>query len=81
MGSRGKRVTVVVRPGASARRSSQVVTWIRALLPAAVLLIGGAGGASPPDVGDAEDVITLDVDGVESGPLSVADALARVRRR
>lgn len=79
MSSGGRRVVVVVRPGASARRSREVVTWIRALLPAAILLVG-AGAAASPCAADVDEVITLDVDSVESGPLSLADALARVRR-
>ena len=72
------RIVVVVRPGANARRSRQVVAWIRALLPAAILLVGAGTGSAP--TADVYDAITLDVDSVESGPLSLADALARFRR-
>ncbi len=78
MGSCGRRVVVLVRPGASARRSREVVSWLKALLPAAVLLVGAGAGSPFPE--DVDDAICLDVDAVDSGPLSLADALARVRR-
>lgn len=77
MGVPGRKVVVVVRPGSSRRRSTEVVRWIRALLPAAILMVAG-GGAPPPGV-EANEVITIDVDSIPSGPLSLADALARER--
>lgn len=52
--------------------------WLRALLPAAILLVGT--GAGSPLAEGLEDVISLDADAVESGPLSLAHALARERK-
>lgn len=67
---------VAVRPGARPGRSGEVLRWIRWLLPTAVMLVGTP--ALPP--ADADEVISVDVDAVESGPLSLADALVRDRR-
>ncbi len=64
----GGRVVVLVRPGA---RTDTVLAWLRRLVPAALLLLAPA---SLP--GDAR-VISLDADEVLSGPLSLADTLAR----
>jgi anti-sigma factor RsiW len=73
-----RRLVVVLRPGANARRSREVVRWIRALLPAAILLIGP--GPSGMLAGDDDDpVLTVDADSVRSGPLALADALTRNR--
>lgn len=69
-----KRVIVVVSRAADPRRVRVVVRWLRVLLPTAALVLS-AGAASLNTV--AEEVITLDVDGLPSGPLSLADALAR----
>ncbi len=71
-----RRVVVVVRPGTNPRRASEVLRWLRWLVPAAVLLVAPAPG--PPSA--PEDVtVSVDVDEVASGPLSVADALLRER--
>ncbi len=48
--------------------------WVRALVPAALILISSAPLAAASD-----DVITVSVDEVEAGPLAVAAALARPR--
>ncbi len=72
----GRRLVVAVRPGSKPGRSGEVLRWIRRLLPAAILLVGTP--ALPP--ADADEVISIDVDAVESGPLSLADALVRARR-
>jgi len=71
------RRVIAVRPGSNPRRAREVIRWIRCLLPAAVLLVG------PPSwpEGDADGVISIDVDAVVSGPLALADALARDPRR
>ena len=55
-----------------------IMRWARALLPAAVLL--SAPGELPAGI-DEEDavVISVDADDVPSGPLSLADAIARRR--
>ena len=66
-------VVVVVKPGRTPRRTTQVLKWVRCLVPAALLVV--SGGVVP--VAAASDVITIDADSVESGPLAVADALAR----
>ncbi len=64
----GGRVVVLVRPGA---RTGTVLAWLRRLVPAALLLL------APASLPDDARVITLDADEVLSGPLSLADALAR----
>ncbi len=78
MGADDRTLVVRVRPGASPRRAREVVGWLRALLPAAVLLVG-AGAPPAPDV-DGDRVITIDADFVGSGPLALAAALARRAR-
>lgn len=73
-----RRVVVVVRPGSSQRRASEVLRWLRWLVPAAILLVAPA----PLPPGDADTTtVSVDVDEVASGPLSVADALLRERGR
>jgi hypothetical protein len=69
----GSRVVIVVHPGASRGRLGEVLRWIRWFVPTAVLLVGHV----PPVEAGGDRVISLDVDEVASGPLSVADALAR----
>ncbi len=73
MQERKETVVVVVKPGRTPRRTTQVLKWVRWLVPAALLIV--SGGVVP--TADASAVITIDADSVESGPLSVADALAR----
>jgi hypothetical protein len=73
MSEPNQAVVVVVKPGRTPRRTIQVLKWVRWLVPAALLIV--SGGVMP--VADASGVITIDADSVESGPLSVADALAR----
>lgn len=71
-----RRVVLVVRPGSSRRRASEVLRWVRWLVPAAVLLVSPA----PLPAGEVDaTTICVDVDEVASGPLSVADALLRDR--
>ncbi len=70
-------VVLLVRPGTSARRSSEILHWLRCLVPAALLVVSSA----PFDAGPADDVITLRADDIEAGPLSVADALGKARGR
>ncbi len=76
MNENGPKLVVAVRPGSKPGRLGEVLRWIRWLLPAAVLMVGTP--ALPP--GDAGEVISVDVDAVESGPLSLADALVRQGR-
>jgi len=76
MREKGRRLVVAVRPGLKSGRSGEVLRWIRRLLPAAILLVGTP--ALPPEDGD--ELISIDVDAVESGPLSLADALVRRHR-
>lgn len=71
-----EKVVVVVRAGRNPRRTLQVLRWVRWLLPAALLVVSSA---VMPAV-EAEDVITIDAESVASGPLAVADALARDHR-
>lgn len=72
MAVRGKAV-VVVRAGS---RAGRVLSWCRALLPAAVLLVAPL---SPP-VPEAEDAIVLDADEIDS-PLALAHAITRATQR
>jgi hypothetical protein len=69
---RRETVVVLVRSSTNFRRSDEILSWLRRLLPTALLVIAPAALPSA-----AEDVITIDADAVESGPLSLADALAR----
>jgi hypothetical protein len=70
MSEANETMVVVVRPGRSARRSSQVLRWLRCLLPAAYFVVTDAR------FGSAANVITIDADVVDS-PLAVAHALLR----
>lgn len=75
MSQRDPTVVLLVRPGTSARRSSRVSRWVRALLPTALLVVSAAPLSSG---NDDDDVITLDVDAVaDAGPLSLAAELVR----
>ena len=59
---------------ASGRHIRTIARWARALVPAAVLVV------TPFDDSRTEgtkDSIVLDVDEVASGPLALADAIAR----
>lgn len=64
------RVFVLVRPGS---RASEIRRWLRALLPTAILVATPA--ALPPD--GPYDLVTIDADATDPGPLSIADAIAR----
>ena len=66
-------VVVVVAARDDPRRTIQVLKWLRWLVPAALLIV--SSGAVP--VSGTDGVITIDADSVQSGPLSLADALAR----
>jgi hypothetical protein len=68
---------IVVRPGSRPGALAGVLRCLRRLVPAAVLLVAPAASPEPCD-GSA---IVLDADEVVSGPLSMADALARARCR
>jgi siroheme synthase (precorrin-2 oxidase/ferrochelatase) len=68
-------VVLVVGKGTSPRQASEIRRWIRALVPAALILISSA----PLQGGAADGVVTVSADDLESGPLAVADALARIR--
>lgn len=72
----GPTVVVIVRPATSPRRAIEIMRWVRWMLPAAMLIVAPA----PVGWADSSEVITIDADAVESGPLSLADALARSRR-
>jgi len=66
-------LVIVVRPARDRRRLHEVLRWIRAMVPAAILLV--APGAPPADLPDDASVIQVDADGVD-GPLAVASLLA-----
>ncbi len=74
------------------RRARAIVRWARALVPAAVLVITpppstieGSDDVVSDDVASddviSDDAITVDADEVASGPLSLADAIARAVAR
>ncbi len=74
MADHPKRIVVLRAGGANPAGVSVLARWIRAMLPT-VLLIVAPAGASAPETPD--DAISLDAQEIESGPLSVADALVR----
>lgn len=61
---------VLVRPGS---RTGEIRRWLRALLPTAILVATPA--ALPPD--GPYDLVTIDADATDAGPLSIVDAIAR----
>ena len=67
-----RRVIVVEASTANLLRVRAIVRWVRALAPAAILVVSPieARRRAFPD-----DAITLDADRLPSGPLSVAHAL------
>ncbi len=68
-------VVLVVGKGTSPRRSSEIMRWVRTLVPAALILVASA----PLALGPSDGVVTVNVDEVDAGPLSVAAELARPR--
>jgi hypothetical protein len=78
----GEEPTAIIRvcPARSPRRTAEVLRWLRWLLPAAMLVVAPApmGLADGPE---DDDLITVDADGLGSGPLSFADELVRKLRR
>ena len=68
-------IVVVVRPANTPKKSIEVLRWLRWLLPAALLVVSAG-----ETVALGDQVITLDAEEIESGPLSVADALERAAR-
>lgn len=74
MSDRVSTVVLVVRPGANPRRTSEIRRWIRALVPAALILV-----SSVPLAATSDDVVTVSADEVDAGPLAIAAALARPR--
>jgi hypothetical protein len=76
MRDRNPVVVLLVHPETSPRRSANLLRWLRWLLPAALLVVSQV----PLGPSEATDVITLDADAIESGPLSLADALDKARR-
>jgi hypothetical protein len=73
MATRSSKLLIVVHPGGSRRRLPEVLRWLRALVPTAVLLVAPV---KLPDADDAE-VIQLDCSESLDGPLAVASLLAR----
>ena len=68
-------VVLIVGEKTSPRRSGEIMRWIRALLPAALIMVSSA-----PIAADAsDDVVTVRVDDLDAGPLAVAAELARPR--
>lgn len=73
MPKQASRVIVVVGSAQNRQRVRTLLWWIRTLVPAAVLVCSPADGV----VRNVKDAITLRADEIPSGPLSLADALAR----
>ena len=68
------RLVIMVDPPPDRRRLTEVLRWLRWLVPAAVLLVAPVPAA---DLCRGDDVVRLDCsDGID-GPLSIATALAR----
>lgn len=68
-------VVLVVRGPTSPRRERELCRFLRALVPAAVVLVSPV----PLDLGAAAHVATVTVEEIDAGPLAVAAALARRR--
>lgn len=66
-------------PLASRARALAVVRWARALVPTVTLIIAPYEGMLPGEA-EGDDVIVLEVDDVGTGPLSLADAMAKAVR-
>jgi hypothetical protein len=64
---------------ASRGRALAVARWARALVPAVTLIIAPYEG-TPPEEAEGDDAIILEVDEVGTGPLSLADAMAKAFR-
>jgi hypothetical protein len=75
IGQARHRVVLLLTGAVDRSRVSAVLRWARALVPAAVLVVSPVDGRPKNDV--PEDAITIDLDELPSGPLSLADALAR----
>ncbi|HET7755419.1 MAG TPA: hypothetical protein VFK85_16055 [Anaeromyxobacteraceae bacterium] len=71
------RVYVLVQAGRRPGAAKKIMRWVRALLPSAVLL--ATPGALPTAEDDDAVVVSIDADDVVSGPLALADAIARGR--
>ncbi len=69
-----KRIVVLRAAGANPAGVRAMARWIRAMLPTVLLIIAPAGTTAPET---PDDAIALDAQEIESGPLSVADALVR----
>ncbi len=80
MAAAPQRVRLIVRPGTPPQRVRALVTWLRALVPAAMLVIAAPGALGDAGGDDVPDVISIDADAVPSGPLSLASALTRGKR-
>jgi hypothetical protein len=68
-------IVVLMKATTAVPRRAALLRWLRALVPAALLVVS----TTPVEVPGAEDVITLNADAIESGPLAVADAIVKAR--
>jgi hypothetical protein len=71
-----KKRLLLRTPVASRARALAVLRWARALVPAVTLIITPVEG-SLQEEGGGDDAITIEVDDVAAGPLSLADAIAK----
>lgn len=70
-----RATVVVVHAGTSPRGSSEILRWLRVLMPTALFVM--SPGVAPLD--EAYDVINIDADASDLGPLALADAIVRDR--
>ncbi len=75
MDSNAPVVVLVVKPSTPARKRAALLRWLRWLVPAALLVVS----QKPMAIPGADDVITLNADAIDSGPLAVADAIVKAR--
>jgi hypothetical protein len=73
MADRPHRLVIVVRPAAAARRLPEVLGWLRALVPSALLLVSPVNVTAQA----GEEVVQLECSDGLDGPLAVATLLAR----
>jgi len=72
--TRRRVVLVVASSAANRKRIEAIARWTRALVPTAMLVVSPFDKVTTEVL---EDAIAVDAEALPSGPLSLADALAR----
>lgn len=72
-----RRRVVVLRDEVGSGRGQVVARWLRTLLPVAVLVVTPLDAAWADADLCEDDAVTVSVDELESGPLAMADTVAR----